>query len=449
MDKIEQKILNTIDAHREEIIKIGRDIWEHAECGYKEVRTSRLFQDHMKKLGLSVENGLAITGAKAYLKGSKKEPVTVALVGELDALPIPDSPFANPETGAAHCCGHNAQMAALMGSAFALCDPEIKEALDGEVVFFAVPAEEFVEIEFKNQLMKDGKIRYGGGKSELIRIGAFDDIDVAVGHHATMDADIQVINNTNNGFLNKIVHFYGVSSHAADAPYKGVDALNAATLAIQAINMQQESYRDQDSVRVHGFISRGGTAMNIIADHTTLEYSVRANNIRAIENANEKFDRAVKAGAMASGCGIDIFTMPGYLPTVPVDDLRAVNEAISIFTDKYNVKMMDPDLKQGGSTDFGDLSSLKPLLQFYTGGYTGVLHDKNMHPADVDIAYVLPAKIFALTAYNLLKEKARYAKELKENFKPVMTKEAYINYMEAHILTESIPAAPLKFPLDQ
>ena len=96
MDKIEQKILNTIDAHREEIIKIGRDIWEHAECGYKEVRTSRLFQDHMKKLGLSVENGLAITGAKAYLKGSKKEPVTVALVGELDALPIPDSPFANP-----------------------------------------------------------------------------------------------------------------------------------------------------------------------------------------------------------------------------------------------------------------------------------------------------------------------------------------------------------------
>ena len=66
MDKIEEKILNTIDAHREEIIKIGRDIWEHAECGYKEVRTSRLFQDHMKKLGLSVENGLAITGAKAY-----------------------------------------------------------------------------------------------------------------------------------------------------------------------------------------------------------------------------------------------------------------------------------------------------------------------------------------------------------------------------------------------
>ena len=111
--------------------------------------------------------------------------------------------------------------------------------------------------------------------------------------------------------------------------------------------------------------------------------------------------------------------------------------------------MADPNLKDGGSTDFGDLSSLKPLLQFYTGGYTGVLHDKNMHPTDEDIAYVLPAKIFALTAYNLLKEKARYAKELKENFKPVMTKDDYINYMEAHILTESIPATPLKFPLDQ
>lgn len=188
--------------------------------------------------------------------------------------------------------------------------------------------------------------------------------------------------------------------------------------------------------------------MNIIADHTTLEYSVRANNIQAIENANEKFDRAVKAGAIASGCGIDIVTMPGYLPTVPVDDLRAVNEAVSIFADKYNVKMVNPDYKQGGSTDFGDLSSLKPLLQFHTGGYTGVLHDKNMHPVDEDIAYVLPAKIFALTAYNLLKEKARYAKELKKSFKPVLTKEAYINYMDAHNLTESIPVTPLKFPLD-
>ena len=448
MYKIEQKILNAIDAHKDEIIQIGRDIWEHAECGYKEVRTSKLFQDHMKKLGLSVENDLAITGAKAYLKGNKRESVTVALLGELDALPIPDSPSANPETGAAHCCGHNAQMAALIGSAFALCDPEVKAALDGEVVFFAVPAEEFVEIEFKNQLMKEGKIRYGGGKSELIRIGAFDDIDVAVGHHATMNADVQVMNNPSNGFLSKIVHFHGVSSHAAESPYKGVDALNAATLAVQAVNMQQESYRDQDSVRVHGFISRGGTAMNIIADHTTLEYSVRANNIQAIENANEKFDRAVKAGAMASGCGIDIITMPGYLPTVPVDDLKAVNEAVSIFADKYNVKMVNPDYKQGGSTDLGDLSSLKPLLQFHTGGFTGAFHDKNMHPVNDDIAYVLPAKIFALTAYHLLKEKARYAKELKESFKPVLTKEAYIDYMDAHNITESVPAAPLKFPLD-
>ena len=71
-----------------------------------------------------------------------------------------------------------------------------------------------------------------------------------------------------------------------------------------------------------------------------------------------------------------------------------------------------------------------------------------MHPVDEEIAYILPAKIFALTAYNLLKEKARYAKELKENFKPVLTKEAYINYMDAHNLTESIPVTPLKFPLD-
>ena len=206
MDAIERAIVQNIEDHREEIIEIGRHIFAHAELGYKEFQTSELFCRYMEKLGIPVERGLAITGAKGYLGGKGKPGITVALVGELDALPIQDSPYTNPETGAAHCCGHNAQMAAMIGAAYGLCSQTVQEAMDGNIVFFAVPAEEFVEIEFKNDLMKQGKIRYGGGKSELIRLGAFDDIDIAVGHHVVAGADIRILNNPSNGFLNKIAN---------------------------------------------------------------------------------------------------------------------------------------------------------------------------------------------------------------------------------------------------
>lgn len=447
MDSIERKIIQSIEEHREEIIATGRDIFAHAELGYKEFRTSEIFRRHMEKFGIETEKDLAITGAKGYLGGKDQTGLTVALIGELDALPIGDSPYANPETGAAHCCGHNAQMAAMMGALYGLCGQEVQDAMDGRLVFFAVPAEEFVEIEFKNGLMNQGKIRYGGGKSELIRLGAFDDIDIAVGHHVTPDADIRVMNSASTGFVNKMVRFNGKAAHAADAPHCGVDALNAAALAMQAVNMQLESYRDQDTVRVHGFISHGGDAVNVIADNITMEYSVRANNLPAIENANEKFDRSIRAGAIATGCGAEIITMPGYLPTVPVKDTRAVAEAVAEVGEGYRVLSCDPAFIQGGSTDFGDVSQIMPLLQFHTGGYEGALHDKRLHPVDEELAYVIPAKIFALTAYKLLKNKGEYARALLESYSPTLTREQYIEYMESHKAVETVPMTPIKHML--
>ena len=149
MDQTEALIIETIDRHREEILEFARDIYSHAELGYKEFQTSGKFVKKMEQLGLRTEKGFAITGVKAYLNEDKK---------------------ANPETNAAHCCGHHAQMAGVFGAALALTVPEIAEKLDGQVVFFATPAEEYGEIEFKNQLREQGKIRYGGGKCELLRI---------------------------------------------------------------------------------------------------------------------------------------------------------------------------------------------------------------------------------------------------------------------------------------
>ena len=129
---------------------------------------------------------LARSRAKAYLNKEKAGNASLALIGELDALRIPTHAHANPETQAAHCCGHHAQLAGVIGAALALTDAEVAQKLDGQVIFFATPAEEYGEIEFKNQLIADGRIAYGGGKCELIRIGAFDDVDVALAHHISL-----------------------------------------------------------------------------------------------------------------------------------------------------------------------------------------------------------------------------------------------------------------------
>ena len=130
MDQTEALIIETIDRHREEILEFARDIYSHAELGYKEFQTSGKFVKKMEQLGLRTEKGFAITGVKAYLNEDKKENASLALLGELDALRIPEHAFANPETNAAHCCGHHAQMAGVFGAALALTVPEIAEKLD-------------------------------------------------------------------------------------------------------------------------------------------------------------------------------------------------------------------------------------------------------------------------------------------------------------------------------
>ena len=215
LDRIEQKIVEIIESKKDEIMAFGTDIWNHAELGYKEVRTSGKFVEEMAKLGLESETGLAFTGVKSYLheKGSVEGP-TLAIIGEMDGLPIPNHPDAY--NGVSHSCGHHAQITGVVGAAMALTDPEVKEAMGGNICFFAVPAEEFVDIEWKNQMMKEGKLGYGGGKCELIRIGAFDDIDISMGHHSSTGLDMGIINSTSNGFVNKTVTFKGRAAHAAE-----------------------------------------------------------------------------------------------------------------------------------------------------------------------------------------------------------------------------------------
>ena len=442
MDAVEEKIIEIIDTHREEIIAFARDIYSHGELGYKEFRTSEKFVEFSKKLGLQVQEGLAVTGAKAYLNTDKKDNASVALIGELDALRIPNHKYVNPETQAAHSCGHHAQLAGIVGAAIALSDPEVSKVLDGQVVFFAVPAEEYGEIAFKNQLKEEGKIKYGGGKCELIRIGAFDDITVSIAHHSTNGNTISFSQSANNGFVSKVIRYRGKAAHAAGSPEKGINALNAASLGLSALAYHRETFKDSDHVRIHPIITKGGNLVNVIPDEVVVETLVRASNNEAIVDAANKTDRAFLAGGAALGATVEIETMPGYLPTIAQKPNKELLEAAKLAAgDRYEVVVQDDKNEvNGGSTDVGDLQHIQPVFTFNTGGIEGNFHSAEFAVVDEELAYVETAKIFALGAYRFLKNGAKEAKKVATEYKPKYTKEEYITFMDSLIKRESTKA---------
>lgn len=429
MDQTEKLILEAIDQHRDEIIEFARDIYDHGELGYKEFNTAEKFIKKMKELGLRTETGLAITGTKAYLNEEKKDTASLALLGELDALRIPEHAHANPETDAAHCCGHHAQMAGIFGAALALTVPEIAEKLDGQVVFFATPAEEYGEIGFKNELRAQGKIKYGGGKCELLRIGAFDDIDLCITHHITPGDDIIVGSGTGNGFVSKVIRCLGKAAHAAGTPEQGVNALSAASLGLQALGLNRETFRDEDCVRVHPIITKGGNLVNVVPDEVVVETLVRAKTIEAFTDAAKKTDRSFQAGAVAMGAKVEITTLPGYLPTLAEEALPELKRAAELSAPETNV--IEASGHTGGSTDVGDVQHLMPVYTFNTGGVKGGLHQVEFEVTDEEEAYIVTAKMFALGAYGLLKEKAARSRELVKNYKPVFENSAkYAEFMD-------------------
>lgn len=442
MDEIEQKICRIIDGRRDELIAFGDDIWRHAELGFEEHRTAGKFAEGLRALGIPVREHIAVTGVRGEIGSADRGP-TVCLMGELDALPIPDCPAANPETGAAHCCGHNAQLTGVLGAAMALTDPEVRAALDGRVVLFGVPAEEYVEVDRRNEMRDQGLIRYGCGKCELIRLGEIDDIDLVVGHHASTTKKYLVANRSCNGVITKLVRFTGRAAHAAGEPQRGVDAMAAAQIALHAVDVQRESFRDQDAIRVHGAFTKIAGASNVICDETRLEFLVRGKTIPAYMDAAKKVDRALRAGAVATGCGVEIRTLPGSLPIVPVKDASVMDEVLHLVCGDTPVTCTGPDFHATSSGDYGDISCIRPLLQFNTGGFRGAFHTPDVEVDDLDDAYVIPAKVFALAAYRLLRDGAARTRQIVREFEPTMTKAQYLDLMESMLTVETVEPNPL------
>lgn len=255
-------------------------------------------------------------------------------------------------------------------------------------------------------------------------------------HHTTIGNEVVIRKGSGNGFVSKVIRYKGKAAHAAGSPHLGVNALNAAALGLTALQYQRETFQDKDTVRVHPIMTKGGDLVNVVPNEAIIETLVGANNTKAILDASEKTDRAFLAGAVAVGAKVEIETMPGYLPTIPVDAPEELVEAAKLAAgDKYNVNVVDAtSTPSGGSTDVGDVQHLQPVFTFNTGGAVGSgLHSVDFDVNDEELAYIVTAKIFALTAYRLLKGGAVAAKKLVDDYKPIFTKQEYIDFMESMI----------------
>jgi amidohydrolase len=426
-DEVKRQVCDAIDRRADHIITIGETIRRHPELGFKEVKTARLVEQTLKDLGLSPQTGLALTGVRATMNAAKEGP-TVALLGELDGLVVSDHPLADPETGAAHACGHNAQIAGLMGAVMGLLESKALQHLAGSIVAFAVPAEEYGDVAWRVRQAREGKLEFLGGKPELLRLGYFDDVDLAMMIHTTPRPEDKLagVGVSNNGCIVKTIRYIGKAAHAGGAPHMGINALYAANVALTAINAVRETFKEYDTIRVHPIITQGGVQVNVIPADVRLETFVRGRTVEAIVEANVKVDRALQAGALALGAQVEIETLPGYLPLFNNKEMAEVFAANAVaLVGEANVTSIG---HRTGSTDMGDISHVMPTLHPYMGGASGTGHGADFQITDPKLAYLGPAKALAMTAVDLLWDDATTARGIMSNTKPRMTKSEYLAF---------------------
>ncbi len=433
LSRLKARAGGAVESRSDEIVALGDRILHAPELGFKEFRTSDTVAAFLQSLGFVVKRDLAITGLSATLDTGRKGP-TLALMGELDALLVSTHPLADPVTHAAHACGHNAQLAGLMGAAIALTNPEVLRSLSGRVIFIAVPAEEYVEIEYRHNLVRDGKLEFLAGKAEFIALGELDDVDLAMMIHSASMSETAGVVDSNNGCVAKLVRYIGRAAHAGGSPDKGINALNAALVAINAINALRETFRDEDSIRVHPIITRGGELVNVIPSEVTIETYVRGKTVEAIASAERKVDRALNAGALALGAQVETRTLPGYLPLNNHPDFGR------LFGDNVDRMFGQGSVNYGGhragSTDMGDVSHILPTVHPYMGGMGGTGHSADWKVMDEQLAYVAPGIAMAMTTIDLLANGAEAAGRIVDDFQPRMSRKQYLKYQRGMFRTE-------------
>ncbi len=419
------------EKYRELIIDAQNYIWQNPETGYREWKTTKYLEEHYEKLGYTLNKAGDIPGFTAEIDTEKEGP-TLLILGELDSLICPNHPDADKETGAVHCCGHSAQSAALLGVAAALSEKDALEGLCGKIRLCAVPAEELIEIEYRNSLIKKGTIKYYGGKGEFLRRGFFDGVDLAFMVHTSTNSAVR---GGSVGCRAKKISYKGVSAHAGGSPWNGVNALYAASNGLSAANAMRETFTESDLIRFHPIITHGGEAVNAIPELVTIEAYVRGRTFEAIEKANTKINRALVGAALSIGAKIEIDDMPGYSPLV--NDIGMVEMCRDAYHSAFPGEEFGcTDHIGTGSTDMGDLAMIMPAVHPYCGGAKGTSHGMDYYIADPEKACVGSAVWQLEMIHTLLSNSASRAKKIIADFEPTFKSKkeflAYLDSVELH-----------------
>lgn len=369
-----ERLVDDLAAPLEEV---ARSIHAYAETAFREERSAALLAGRLEAAGFRVRRGAAGM-ATAFLAdwspaGDRARPA-VALLCEYDALP-----------GLGHACGHNLISAASWAAAVALkraLEP-LGERFRGRLAVFGTPAEE-----------------EGGGKILLVEADAFRDFDAAMMFHpATQD----VAGSDALACVDVRYRFHGRAAHAAAAPQQGINALDAVLLFYDAVNALRQ--QTSPSARLHGIITRGGDAPNVIPDLAETTWIVRERDVESLLPLLERVHACARGAAQATGCRLEVEQGRVYAERVPnsvLEGLFARNAA------RLGLRLGEPDPAGSGSSDIGNVSRVLPTLHPYLAiapadqpNHSRAFAEAAVSPRGLAVARTA-AKLLAATALDLL-----------------------------------------------
>lgn len=420
-----ETILQKISAYRSDMLEAERYLWEHPQTGFKEWEAHSYLINKFKALGFSPIEAGNIPGFFFDID-TGKEGATVAILGELDALILPDHPECDPTTGAVHACGHHCQSSALLGIAGVLADKEILSQLCGKIRMMCVPAEELIELEERSQMKKEGKIHAISGKSEFLRRGYFDGVDISIMLHSSVRdvPGLKIIGGT-SGIIAKRVVFRGSENVSGAAPVNGVNALHAAQIAMNAINSLRESFPHQNNVRVQSVITKGGESVQFIPSEVVIEANIRAYDYAVLKETNDKVNRAYAAAAVAVGAEVTIEDLEVYIPEDNSKNGPLVEIAHRIGCELYGEENSRMNIawshRSPGGTDMGNVGALMPTIQPHLCSPGLKNHHVSFCVEDPETAIVYHAVVLAAMAGVLLENGGEKAKQVIAEYTPIFS----------------------------
>lgn len=372
----EQEMMTRIDARYDQTASIARQIWEWAEVGYQEERSSTLLQNTLRDAGFTITAGVADIPTAFIGEYGSGGPV-IAILAEFDALPginQNDVPTREPieGKGAGHACGHHLFGAGSVQAAIAVKEWLEESGTPGTIRLYGTPAEEG-----------------GSGKVYMVRDGLFDDVDIALHWHA--DDENSAAARTTLANRSAKFRFTGVSAHAAGAPDRARSALDGVEAFNMMVNMMREHVPQE--TRIHYVITSGGNAPNVVPDFAEVFYYVRHPDPKGVEAIWERVEDAARGAAQGTGTEVKWEVIHGNNPLLVNETLaKMMDEKLRLvggveydkeeqkFAEKLYKSFDDPWLPLGsqaeiqpyskslgyGSTDVGDVSYATPTVGLRT-----------------------------------------------------------------------------------